>query len=1722
MARLYPDTIPASARAIYEEMRALAGVALPEWHGVAQDGEVGFALFRALATLAEQSEIALSKTAARDAIEFFNYLDVPAEPARPAEVAVAFQLGEQARGSVDAPAGVRVGASTDDGEVLFETASVVRVVNSRLDVLASVDDAADRIELAPGSAIAFGPQPPGLTRFTIPTLTATGGRAIQVEPPEGLEQGDYIRFDDAAHDGAVYRVDEGKDGLFTLLDALEANVQARTAVEKLTTFEAFRMRDVQAHRVFIGHADLLNLEQPATIRVTFEPASVADLLAEGPVVWSVFGTKLDEDGDDVTDWHDLDATYDGGVVVLTKRWLGSVDETEVPGAKSRWLRAEWQGAYGRGAAAATVSRVRLAVESLAPADLIDSERGDAACCRAAGAADTNATTVTTSDTGSGISQAFHNNLALPLTTRFYPFGPEPQRFDTFALAAPEAFSKKGATVRLGVRLSDASISSLAVGQSFANLDSGPRRAFAVGDNGHLQLLIFEEITPEWIDLAAPGPDNQRAGSDSETSDRLLLDPTHEPQAMQYDNIFGRVYDAVVVRDRRHGLWARQVGWTGGPPPVYDEDYDYWSEFAKPGGEDIGSFMTLYHENAAGSPYVSVVAIIGGGLQHVRAMGGGFSGQYVDWMEVTSPQQNPPAPAPSLGASTRLVRVESMDWPRPAPAAVYRVFVHDEDDALWIGTLSFDYTRPSAPTMEVAWIELTVNGPDPLALSRNVVPVAYAPVPGTDEVIVYAARIDANSDDIKTVYLDIVFDQANATPGGLTLRDGARFGLFPGGFGDPVARVIVTGSTGGADSLVELRAGEVTNTTTLPADVVNPAPVALFPLGDVPLALLGGATENLYLQLLPDPVNVTRYRDALVLSNGIAIHDFIGKPPQPGGPQRDLFDLPDAADVRIVDGTARVFEFPANQFDAADWTLWELGTDYDIRNEGGEFYAELAPAKDDYVVFQNKLSQAINVGPSAPAPWDNSINVRKIDFDHAPSIGDGNTGTVSEVIERDTITAAPQHQGALIRVAGLSLAHGDPDRIEFRDDYASPATQRAIALPPQAEGNQHWLLLSNGVVPPAVPAPVIEAFTSSTNALQSVGYPRNFQNPELAWEYFDGDGWRRFGAEFVDRTENFARSRDISFEVPTDLSPVEIAGQEDYFIRARLIGGDYGRPVYQVESSASGGVTTQSVTVDTSGLQPPEIRSITATFALDESREPEQVRVLNNLTSRDQSQAAVSPQAQFALFEAATALSGRDGVGRALYLGFTQAFGPGDLSLYVDALDAAGDEETIVEALSATGWQDTPVQDQTQGLRRRGFLRVTVSATPVLTRLLGQDRYWLRVRLRGDGATWNPVINSVTPNAVRAVQSTTTRQELLGSSTGEPNQVFNLGNPPVLPDSIELRVREDLSPEAREALVDQLGRDVVARYPDIDLGGDWVLWHRVDSFLGFGADDRVYRLDAQAGVIRFGEETARPPAGRDNVRAIGYRSGGGVVGNVTAHAIANLKSSLRGVDAVTNPVAAAGGSDTPPVEDMLIGAPARIRRAGRALMPVDIEALVESLSPDIVRARCVLPTAGGDPIRVVVVRRGEARCPRLALAERDGIRRHILNSGWGGLAARDVEVVDPDYVAVHIKADLVATIAEHTAALRAAAIDGLATLLNPVDGGPDGTGWPFGRMIWRADLLRLFARLPFFDAVVAVEVLDANGQPLNAIGADALICGEPAAQQVNVVARDGQGAAGVGS
>ena len=521
------------------------------------------------------------------------------------------------------------------------------------------------------------------------------------------------------------------------------------------------------------------------------------------------------------------------------------------------------------------------------------------------------------------------------------------------------------------------------------------------------------------------------------------------------------------------------------------------------------------------------------------------------------------------------------------------------------------------------------------------------------------------------------------------------------------------------------------------------------------------------------------------------------------------------------------------------------------------------------------------------------------------------------------------------------------------------------------------------------------------------------------------------------------------------------------------------------------------------MHPPEILGIEATFALDKELDPEVLLVENNLDVRDQTQAALVPEARFDLFQGAAAVT--DG-GRALFLGLTGPVGIGSLSLLVDAVDQEGDGELGVDLRTADGWHPIAVDDRTTALRRRGMITLTIDVEPVAVRLFGQDRVWLR--LRAGAAAWAPEVVGVYLNAVEINQARTVQNEILGSSLGEPGLTVTLAATPVLPDTVVLRVRERLSDEELAAL--QAGYDgpeeVVVTDPE-KFPGSWVLWQRVDSLLGQAADARVYVLEPGSGRVTFGDgrDGRIPPAGRDGIRAFAYQQGGGAAGNVAAWSETKLTSAVEGVDTVVLPIDAAGGVggtaaaqvDQAARDSLLATAPDLLRHGGRALTAADVEALAVASASDVVRAHCAPPTGPRKPITVTLSVRDGTRRPVPTLARRDAVTALLRAAGWGGLGPDAITVQAPTYVGVAVKVQLVAARAV-LADVEQSAKAALTTLFHPAEGGPDGTGWPFGRPATRTDVFRALGTVKGLDRVVSVELTPPDPRP----PADGQVSAEP--------------------
>jgi hypothetical protein len=86
----------------------------------------------------------------------------------------------------------------------------------------------------------------------------------------------------------------------------------------------------------------------------------------------------------------------------------------------------------------------------------------------------------------------------------------------------------------------------------------------------------------------------------------------------------------------------------------------------------------------------------------------------------------------------------------------------------------------------------------------------------------------------------------------------------------------------------------------------------------------------------------------------------------------------------------------------------------------------------------------------------------------------------------------------------------------------------------------------------------------------------------------------------------------------------------------------------------------------------------------------------------------------------------------------------------------------------------------------------------------------------------------------------------------------------------------------------------------------------------------------------------------------------------------------------------------------------------------------------------------------------------------------------------VEVVGPTYLEVAVQATVQSKQGSDKIALRQNLVNALSAFLDPLTGGPDKTGWPFGRDVYRAEILRILNEVDSVDYVSSLQLIPGEG------------------------------------
>lgn len=660
------------------------------------------------------------------------------------------------------------------------------------------------------------------------------------------------------------------------------------------------------------------------------------------------------------------------------------------------------------------------------------------------------------------------------------------------------------------------------------------------------------------------------------------------------------------------------------------------------------------------------------------------------------------------------------------------------------------------------------------------------------------------------------------------------------------------------------------------------------------------------------------------------------------------------------------------------------------------------------------------------------------------------------------------------------------------------------------------------------------------------------NVTLSWEYWDGTVWRTIHLGENYKNIDFTSKDNIVFVCPDDLEETEVNGENNYWIRVRLVNGDYGQ--YKFEKDSTGEFWKRIPE-----FNPPLISSFDINYYLDNKEIDVQHYLARNNREFRNFKKEIKKGTGFIPFVPLPEKK------PTIYLGFSDTFNKGNISIFFSILEknypqsarpkiqwtywskahnikeiinlnkvklvslegiSIGTEllfeesfytEIITETAIVKSYSDTEitldrelyhkytksvkvykrtfleVNDYTEYLTKSGTLEFIGPDNQYKTHKFGKESYWLMGTLSISTKLLEaPFIKGIYPNTVWSEQVETIEDEILGSSDGDKNKSFEFIKSPVISPEIWVMEGKIILQEEKEILPEEDIQEV--KDDSGKIKETWVRWKAVEDFINSTPKSRHYIIDNSPGIVQFGDgkNGMIPPRGKDNIRT-NYKSGGGVVGNVLKNEITVHKTPIAGIDHVMNHEPAEGGSDTELLEEALERGPHLIKHRGRAVTKEDFERLAKAASSYIARTKCI--TEDG-MVKVIIIPKGKEDKPQPSIGLIQIVENYLRQLSLNSILSESLEVSGPLYKEVKVSVDVIPGSIDQVIPLEKDIRKQLKAYLHPLTGGNDGHGWEFGRSVHISDVYTLLEGIKDVDHV---ENLRLNDDKDVSVGESQTVC-----------------------
>lgn len=288
---------------------------------------------------------------------------------------------------------------------------------------------------------------------------------------------------------------------------------------------------------------------------------------------------------------------------------------------------------------------------------------------------------------------------------------------------------------------------------------------------------------------------------------------------------------------------------------------------------------------------------------------------------------------------------------------------------------------------------------------------------------------------------------------------------------------------------------------------------------------------------------------------------------------------------------------------------------------------------------------------------------------------------------------------------------------------------------------------------------------------------------------------------------------------------------------------------------------------------------------------------------------------------------------------------------------------------------------------------------------------------------------------------------------------------------------------------------------------WRTWTRVDDFVESNRQDAHFVLDHENGAVVFGDgEHGRVPPTSSNIFAT-YSATRAEEGNAGARTIFTLPDSpinrvvltkfdatKESLEKITNPLAATGGEPLENLDHATGRAIDLMTSTWRAVTLADYEELARKTpGARVARARAKANLYASFPCL-----KASGIVTIIVLPDMPGPRpmpsRGLLSDISAYLRSRRiigtrVEVIAPRYLEVAVRVRVKALTGASKTTVKQSVEASLNQFFSPLKGGSYGTGWPFGRDVFRSEVLQVIDEVAGVDHVLQLELIAERCEPV---------------------------------